>query len=81
MNAQRAVRTGKPQPNHPGNPIFHWPVILRHLLCGALPLIVFFLAVEKLAGESSLAVAILLLAAIAPLIAVGWLAWQNLRKR
>ncbi len=63
------------------NRLFHWGLVVRYVLYGALPLIAFFIAIEKLAGEWSLGFAILLLAFLAPFIAVGWLAYQNFRKR
>lgn len=63
------------------NPLFNWHMVLRYVLFGAVPLIVFFIVIEKVAGEWSLGFAILVLAATAPLIALGWLAYQNFRKR
>lgn len=63
------------------NPLFNWGMVLRYVLLGALPLIAFFVAIEKVAGEWSLGFAILLLAAAAPFIAIGWLTYQNFRKR
>ena len=63
------------------NSLFDWGLIVRYVLFGALPLIAFFILIEKIAGEWSLGVAILILAAIAPFIAIGWLAYQYFRKR
>jgi hypothetical protein len=63
------------------NPLFNWGMVLRYVLYGALPLIVFFMLVEKLAGEWSLGFAIMLLAFVAPFIAIGWLTYQNFKKR
>ena len=63
------------------NPLFNWGMVLRYVLFGALPLIAFFLVIERIAGEWSLGFAILLLAAAAPFIALGWLTYQNFRKR
>ncbi len=63
------------------NSLFNWGVVLRYVVYGALPLIAFFILIEKLAGEWSLGFAILLLAFVAPFIALGWLAYQNFRKR
>ena len=63
------------------NPLVNWGLVLRYVLYGALPMIVFFIVVEKLAGEWSLGFAVLLLAASAPFIAIGWLTYQNFRKR
>ena len=63
------------------NPLFNWGMVLRYVLLGALPLIAFFILVEKLAGEWSLGFAIMLLAFVAPFIAIGWLTYQNFRKR
>ncbi|MSR64419.1 MAG: hypothetical protein EXS18_01405 [Verrucomicrobiae bacterium] len=63
------------------NSLFNWCVVLRYVLYGALPLILFFIVIEKLAGEWSLGFAILVLAALAPFIAIGWLTYQNFKKR
>ncbi len=62
------------------NSLFNWGLVLRYVLYGALPLIVFFVAVERFVGEWNLGFAILALAAVAPFIAVGWLVYQNFRK-
>jgi VIT1/CCC1 family predicted Fe2+/Mn2+ transporter len=63
------------------NPLFNWGLVLRYVIYGALPLIAFFILIEKIAGEWSLGFAILVLAALAPFIAIGWLTYQNFRKR
>jgi len=63
------------------NPLFNWGLVLRYVLYGALPLVLFFILVEKLVGEWSLGVAIMLLAFTLPFIAIGWLAYQHFRKR
>lgn len=63
------------------NPLFNWGMVLRYVLLGALPLVAFFILVEKVAGEWSLGFAIMILAFCAPFIAIGWLTWQNFRKR
>jgi hypothetical protein len=63
------------------NPLFNWSLVLRYVLLGAVPLILFFILIEKLAGEWSLGFAILVLAALAPFIAIGWLTYQNFKKR
>ena len=40
------------------NPLFNWGMVFRYVLLGAVPLILFFILVEKLAGEWSLGFAI-----------------------
>ncbi len=70
-------------PNATGrvNRLFNWGLVLRYVLYGALPLILFFLVIERVAGEAGLGFAILAIAAAAPFIAIGWLVYQNFRKR
>lgn len=63
------------------NSLFNWGMVLRYVLYGALPLVLFFILIEHIAGEWSLGFAIMVLAAVAPFIAIGWLAYQNFRKR
>ena len=63
------------------NSLFNWGLVLRYVLLGALPLVLFFILIERLAGEWSLGFAILALAALAPFIAIGWLTYQTFRKR
>lgn len=63
------------------NSLFNWNMVLRYVLLGAVPLIAFFILIEKIAGEWSLGFAITVLAFTAPFIALGWLAYQNFRKR
>ena len=61
--------------------LFHWPTVWRHVLMGALPLMILMIGYEKLFGEWSLGALIVILAAILPLIAVGWLGYQHWRHR
>lgn len=61
--------------------LFDWPTLWRHILLGAVPFLGSVALYEKLLGEGSLGATILILAAILPLIALGWLGWQHWRHR
>lgn len=59
------------------NSFFHWPTLLRHFILRVLPFIGLIIFYEKYFGEWSLGVLIVILAAILPFIAIGWLAYQH----
>ncbi len=59
--------------------LFHWGLILRYMVYGVLPLIVFFIVLERYLGPGWSSYAIVLLALALPFIAVGWLGYQHFR--
>lgn len=59
------------------NRLFDWPTVLRHTFWGATPFVIAVILYEKFLGEWTLGAAIVVLAAILPFVAVGWLAWQH----
>ena len=59
--------------------LFHWGLILRYMVYGVLPLIVFFILLERFVGPGWSSYAIVLLALALPFIALGWLGYQHLR--
>ena len=59
--------------------IFHWPTVLRHVLVGAAPFVFAVIIYEKLFGEWSLGVLMVILAAVLPFVAIGWLGYQHWR--
>jgi hypothetical protein len=61
--------------------LFDWPTVLRHLLLGAIPFVVVVVLYEKVFGEWSLGVIILLLSAILPFVAIAWLGYQHWKHR
>jgi preprotein translocase subunit Sss1 len=61
--------------------LFHWGLMLRYMVYGVLPLIVFFIVLERCFGPGWSGYVIVLLAAALPFIAIGWLGYQHLRHR
>ncbi len=61
--------------------LFHWPTLWRHMLFGALPFLVLVVLYEKSFSEWSLGAIIIILAALLPFIAVGWLGYQYWKHR
>lgn len=61
--------------------MFDWGVILRNVIFVVLPLVLGFWIVDRLGGEMTVNKIILVLAAAAPIYALGWLAYQNFRPR
>jgi hypothetical protein len=61
--------------------LFDWPTVWRHIALGGIPFLVFVLFYEKLFGEWSLGAAIMILAAILPFVAIGWLGYQHWKHR
>ncbi len=57
--------------------IFDWPTVLRHMALGAIPFVAIVLLYEKFFGEWTLGAAIVILAAMLPFVAIGWLAYQH----
>jgi len=60
---------------------FHWGLILRYMVYGVLPLILLFILLERWIGPGFSGYAILLLAAVLPFIALGWLGYQHFKHR
>jgi len=61
--------------------LFHWRLILRYMVYGVLPLIVFFIVLERYVGPGFSGYAIVLLALVLPFIAIGWLGYQHFHHR
>ena len=61
--------------------LFHWGLILRYMVYGVLPLILLFILLERWIGPGFSGYAILLLAAVLPFIALGWLGYQHFKHR
>jgi hypothetical protein len=59
--------------------LFHWGLMLRYMVYGVLPLILFFIMLERWCGPGWSSVAIVLLAAALPFVAIGWLGYQHFR--
>jgi hypothetical protein len=58
-------------------PLFHWGLVLRYVVYGALPLVGAFWLCEVLLGDAGLGTVIVALAAILPFYAIGWLGYQH----
>ena len=61
--------------------LFDWPTVWRHVLFGGIPFLGAVILYEKFFSEWSLGACIVLLAAILPLIAIGWLGYQHWKFR
>jgi len=61
--------------------LLDWPTVWRHIIFGALPFIAAVWAYEKFLNEWSLGALIVILAAVLPFIAIGWLAYQHWKHR
>lgn len=61
--------------------LFHWGLLLRYMVYGVLPIVVGFILLERLLGEGSSAIVILVIALSLPFIAIGWLSYQHWRHR
>ncbi|GEM_PF-1650917 len=61
--------------------LFDWAMVWRHIVFGALPFLGIVSLYEKFFGEWSLGMIILLLAAILPFTAMGWLGYQHWKHR
>ena len=61
--------------------LFHWGLMLRYMVYGVLPLLILFVVLERAFGGGGSGVAIVILAAILPFIALGWLGYQHFRHR
>jgi hypothetical protein len=59
--------------------LFHWGLMLRYMVYGVLPLIVLFIVLERRLGGGAAGTFIVILAAILPFIALGWLGYQHFR--
>ena len=58
-------------------PLFHWGLVLRYVVYGALPVLGALWFCERIMGDAGVGAAIVVLAALLPLCAVGWLAYQH----
>jgi hypothetical protein len=61
--------------------LFHWGLMLRYMVYGVLPLLILFVVIERHFGPGDSGVVLVLLAALLPFIAIGWLAYQHYRHR
>jgi hypothetical protein len=61
--------------------LFHWGLILRYMVYGVLPLIVLFIAAERIVGADIAGTLFVALALILPFVALGWLGYQHFRHR
>jgi hypothetical protein len=61
--------------------LFHWGLMLRYMIYGVLPLLLLCVVVERYFGPGESGVAIVLLAAALPFIALAWLGYQHFRHR
>ena len=59
--------------------VLHWPTIWRHVLFGALPFLLVVVIYEKAFGEWGLGALVVIIAALLPFVAVGWLGYQHWR--
>ncbi|MEI6082871.1 MAG: hypothetical protein WCS70_01070 [Verrucomicrobiota bacterium] len=60
--------------------LFHWGLMLRYMVYGVLPLLLLFAAFQRFGG-GDVGVFIVVLAALLPFIAIGWLGYQHYRHR
>ena len=58
-------------------PLFHWGVVLRYVVYGAIPLLAAFWLSEKWVGDAGLGAVMILVAAVLPFYAVAWLGYQH----
>jgi hypothetical protein len=61
--------------------LFNLRLMGRTALTVVLPLVAVFLGWEALGGEVTLSKLMILLAAVLPCVAMGWLAYQHFRAR
>jgi hypothetical protein len=61
--------------------LFHWGLILRYMVYGVFPLILLFILLERWIGPGFSGYAIVLLAAMLPFVALGWLGYQHFKHR
>lgn len=60
--------------------LFHWGLMLRYMVYGVLPLLLLFALLQRFSG-GDVGTFILVLAALLPFIAIGWLGYQHFRHR
>lgn len=60
-------------------PLFHWGLVLRYVVYGALPFVGSLWLCEKILGDVGVGMAIVVLAGLLPFYAVGWLGYQHWR--
>ncbi len=61
--------------------LFDWPTVTRHVIVGAIPFIAVVLLYERFFSEWSLGAVIVILSAVLPFVAVGWLGYQHWKHR
>ena len=61
--------------------LFDWPTVWRHIILGAVPFLVIIILYEKYFSEWSLGILMVILSAILPFIAIGWLGYQHWKHR
>jgi hypothetical protein len=57
--------------------LFDWPTVWRHIVLGAVPFICVVYLYEHFLNEWTLGAMIVVLAAVLPFIAIGWLGYQH----
>jgi hypothetical protein len=58
-------------------PLFHWGVVFRYVVYGALPFVGALWLFERFLGDAGVGAAIVVLAALLPFYAIGWLGYQH----
>jgi len=58
-------------------PLFHWGLVLRYVVYGALPFAGSLWLCEKILGDVGVGMAIIILAGLLPFYAIGWLGYQH----
>lgn len=58
-------------------PLFHWGLVLRYVVYGALPFLGALWLFEKIMGDAGIGAAMIVLAAFLPFYAAGWLGYQH----
>lgn len=60
--------------------LFHWGLMLRYMVYGVLPLLLLFALLQRF-GAGDIGALVVVLAALLPFIAIGWLGYQHFRHR
>ena len=60
-------------------PLFHWGLVLRYVVYGAAPFLGVLWLSEKILGHAGMGMVMIILAALLPFYAIGWLGFQHWR--